>query len=659
MRWLVLSLAVAAGAVFGEAADDLGIARAALRDGLWEVARAHAVPRESAESRLIVLESLAGEGKWDDVRKQLEEWKDQAGDGFDYYRAVVRGDTDAAVAILRKGGSPSGCTEAALYEADVLAKNGKRAEAEVLWREVAQTTNVSARVLAVVACNLMDVSLLRRAYEEVKPPALLRQVGLRLGMAQLRDPKTAEAGEKLIRSVVKDAPDADGAREAYLAIAEGKVAAGRWKEADVVYREAIEIWPDVTKRASVQEGRGWTRLKLGDPVEALAAFRRAAELADDDEARALATLKEGDVLSEMGKEEQAMECYRKVLAKYPATLVAQKLQPVVRIRELEAKGRDLYRSYRFQEAMATFESVAAADPARRPRMDFFGVLCLYGQGREDEALARARTLAGDCPDQNVRRQAMLWLAKFLYNRREWKESGRLFAAAADAQEVPAQAAEALLWSARAALADGDNSLAIQQTTRFAETYPELPLRSQAFLVQGEALVELGRFDEAALIFERVSASETAPSADRAKAKMLRADALYAMGADNPQRYAAALEAYQAIRFGGDLSSSAQVVVSFKIARTLEKMKRLDEALDQYYAKVVLAYRENRLAGERMTEEARAAFSRAAFLLADEFESRGRNRQALSVLGLVVESDVPAAAEAARRVNRISNKGRIL
>ena len=82
-------------------------------------------------------------------------------------------------------------------------------------------------------------------------------------------------------------------------------------------------------------------------------------------------------------------------------------------------------------------------------------------------------------------------------------------------------------------------------------------------------------------------------------------------------------------------------------------------MDQYYAQVVLAYREARLAGGRFTDEARAAFSKAAFRLADEYEGRGQERPALGVLELVAESDVPAADEAARRIEKMKNKGRFL
>ena len=185
------------------------------------------------------------------------------------------------------------------------------------------------------------------------------------------------------------------------------------------------------------------------------------------------------------------------------------------------------------------------------------------------------------------------------------------------------------------------------------------MKPQALMVQGKALIELSRFDEAVLVFDRVLVAEDIRQDDRVRAKMLKADALYAMGSDNPSRYAAALEAYRDVRFGGDLSASERLLLSFRIARSLDKLKRTEEALDQYYAQVVLAYREGRLAGGHFTDEARAAFSKSAFRLADEYENRGQGHQALRVLELVAESDVPAADEAVRRIDRMRRKGRFL
>ena len=641
------------------ATNDLSVARQALRDGLWDVARTHAQKVGTDEAKLVILESLAGEGKWKDIARLLDGWKSVRGDGFDYYRAVTKGDHAAAVALLRKAGSPEGCEEADLFEAGELAKSGKRVEAERIWQAMVAKTNVSRRVFALASANLMDADLLRKAYDEVDSTSLRRMVGLRLGTVLLRDAKTAEEGEKLVRKIIKDSPDADGAREAMLAVADRLVTGGQWKQAFDAFHEAIEIWPDVAKIASVQEGRAWTLRKLGRQDEALAAFRRATELASTDEDRARSMVNEGDLLQEMGRDAESMTCYRAVLEKYPKTSVAGALKKIVDVRELEKKGRELYRQFKFAEAVGVFAEVAKADAMRKPMMDFFTALCLYGEGRDDEACSQARKIVAECADAGVRQKATIWLAKFLYNRREWSEAIRLFVAFADSKPVNEQAAEALLWAARAAFADNDFNRAIQLSTQVAERYPESKSKAGALLLQGEALIEQTRFDEAVLVFEKASTTETASSEDRARAQMLRADALFALGADNPARYATALEIYRAVSFGGKLGVDEKIVVSFKIARVLEKLKRTNEAIDLYYSQVVLAYRDARLSGLRLSEAARTAFSRAALRLADEYESRGKDRQATRILKLVVESDVPAADEAAKRIQRLSNKGKML
>jgi hypothetical protein len=51
--------------------------------------------------------------------------------------------------------------------------------------------------------------------------------------------------------------------------------------------------------------------------------------------------------------------------------------------------------------------------------------------------------------------------------------------------------------------------------------------------------------------------------------------------------------------------------------------------------------------------------RAAFALADEYENRGKDAQAVNILRLVAMSDVAAAEEARKRINRIEMKGRFL
>ena len=100
MSKVLMSLLLLAVTRIVTAADELSVAQEALRDGLWEIARSHAGAGDSSEARLVILESLAGEGKWDEIGRRLAVWKDVQGDGFDYYRAVVRGDHAKAMEIL-------------------------------------------------------------------------------------------------------------------------------------------------------------------------------------------------------------------------------------------------------------------------------------------------------------------------------------------------------------------------------------------------------------------------------------------------------------------------------------------------------------------------------------------------------------------------------
>ena len=105
---LLAATAMAASAASGadDATNNLWVARHALRDELWEIARSHAsAAGTNEESRLIILESYAREGRWKDVKEALSRWPDAGGDGVEYYRAVASGDHAAAAKILERGGS--------------------------------------------------------------------------------------------------------------------------------------------------------------------------------------------------------------------------------------------------------------------------------------------------------------------------------------------------------------------------------------------------------------------------------------------------------------------------------------------------------------------------------------------------------------------------
>ena len=657
-RFAVLSAALAALApVYG--ASELEIAREALRDGLWNLAREYALKDGGVDAQKVILESYAREGNWEGVSQALASMTNTVGIAFDYYRAAAAGDCAKALEILRKSGATKVDADSKMFEADMLLRLGDRVAAEKIWREVVAMTNAAERAFADAGARLGDVEALRLSYVKASRASVRRFAGLQLGVQLLKDVDSRQEGERLIRAIVKNAPDCEGAREAFLAVAQSNIADKRWSEALAVYHEAVEIWPDCAKMVQVQEGRGWACIELGRLEEAIDAFRLVEALANDDERKAAALLKQGDIYSKMGKGETAMARYRDALERFPATAVAEKLRKIVQVRELEAKGRELYKAFRFAEAKAVFSQVASEDPQKKTRMEFFEALCLYGQGLDDAALSKALAVSKANDDISVSADATLWSAKFLYNRCEWKQAERLFLAYSEMKKDSAAVPEAMMWAARSAFSANDYQRAIQIATKLAQSHPTSPQTVPALIVQGEALIELARFEEAVLVLDHAARSENAQAQERLRAWLLKADALFATGADNPARYAAALETYRAVHFAGTLSVSGRIAVSFKVAKALEKLKRTDEAIEQYYTQVVLAYREAHRKGERLDDDARAAFSRAAFRLADEYESRGRDYQALHVLELVATSDVPAAGEAEKRIGQISMKGGFL
>lgn len=687
------------------AGTELAIAKAALRDGLWSIARRHAEKVETDEAKLVIVESLAREGDWEGLIKRLVSWGNPAEDAFLYYRALAfcetggtqralhildeaqftvpdyvtmaarlkarmatdAGDPGRALKILRAAGIAEADVPTRMMTAELMVQTGDTRGAERIWRTVVTDTNSSVRAFTVAMVNLARreaaegrfadaTTSARAAYARSEGGELRRLAGLVLGEILVHEAKTLDEGAKLIRTLAKDAPDAPGARTAFVRLADAYLANDRNAEAAAVYAEAVETWPETAKDSAVAEGRGWALSRLGRCEEACAAFRRAEETATNEVDKAMALLKQGDVLAEAGRGDEAMKRYRQVIERYPKSAVSERLRALVAVRELEDRGRQAYRDYRFDDARRMFGEVAAADPARRTRMDYFEVLCLYGLGLDDEAWEKARTICETGKDAVIRAEATLWLAKFDYNRSQWADALRRFTSYADMVPKGAEAPSALVWAARAAFAANDFHQAILIATRLAERYPNVAACAGAYLVQGEALIELARFDEAVLVLERVALVPGAGAEERLRAAVTKADALFAMGADNPVRYQAALEGYRAVCAGADITPSVRLSLAFKIGRTLEKLKRMEEAIDQYYTQVVMAYREARLSGVSFDDEARAAFSRAAFRLADEYESRGKNAQAAHVLELVKTGGVPAAKEAERRMARLQQKG---
>lgn len=677
---------------------------------------------------------------------------------------VSAGDGKGAREVLAKEGAleakGSAGDAARLLAADVAAKSGDAKGARSLRARIvadgekAEETPFVQASLALAEEDWLAgstnaaLALASNAVARASRPELKALAGFDLGFRELAVPDLRTNGIARIRALVRENPDAPGAEEALMRLADALLAGGEAEESLQTYDNFLRIYPVAqTRKVHVLEGRGLAFMALKRATEAVGAFARAAQMATNAEDRARCQFRQGDALvasgrfaeaadvygevtgtnvqafaqfqradalSRANRSKEAIDCFQAILdgggeyavdagqrlaAEMAATgrtlkaidvynrllgektgsdaallaegaLAAAKARPLPaltpeqRTKTLESRGRANYRVYRFEDAERDFTAVAQIDPARAGEMRFFCSLCRYGAGRDDEAYASARKLLDETADSPLRADLLFWLGKFDFDQRNYDAAFAAFEACSTNTHVTtARQLDALVRAARCMLAqqsDASRLKAIEILSRVvahpaaattAQSTAETPAVAEALLLQGETLVDLARFDEAALVLERVS---RLPVSDdmRRRAAALRADCLFARGADNSAFYQKAVDAYRTVLQDADMPPSMRLVISFKLARTLEKMHNYREARDQYYTNVVLAYVNGVHRRVLFDGNARALFARAAFILADFHEQAGESVQAEKILRYVVEAKVSSSDDARQRIARI-------
>ena len=546
------------------------------------------------------------------------------------------------------------------------------------------------------------------------------RAGYVLGFSEMEESATYTSGVVRVRTLLRANPDDRMSELAARSFADRLLKAGDAAGAEDEYRRYFEAFPSAAMNADVLERRGHALYMLERHSEAAGLFARAEQLVEnqDDKSRlsylqANAYLSEekfvdaaasfersasyggkdrgrslysqADALERAGDIVRASEIYEGLaqtgdlwgqkanlrlvsivarngrlgesIDRYTKILESPGALPAEDVTEAYlGRGRACYRDYRFKEASADFEIVASRNPRLADGMRFLMALCLYGAGRDVEAKNAATELMNSTKDEELRADLMLWCAKYEFNHGEYREAQLHFTEYASLRKGEASTADALLWAARCASAQMEYTKAIEFATLAANSASsDKSLFIESLLVQGEALMELGRYAEAAQLFDRVSnLAGEGPLAQ--KSSMLKADALYAMGAGDTGRYEESIAAYRTLLDVGGLSPDRRIETAFKIGRALEKLRHTKEAMDQYYRNVVLAYSEEVSKGVLFGTPARTFFSRAAFSLADYHAAAGDVSTVRKMLGRIIEADVPAAKEAKRRLDEISAKG---
>jgi TolA-binding protein len=420
---------------------------------------------------------------------------------------------------------------------------------------------------------------------------------------------------------------------------------GQLKAATECYRRILTEFPDSegVPDALYQLGQALTRMKDGGG--ALAAWGRLSDGFPSHPLAEGALLQASDLRSSMGQYGLAIEGYNRLMrtytngAAYPAALYG--------------RGEAHYKQVDFRQALADFEEMVARF-APHPMAEQAFVkkgLCHYWLGEDDRAVALHREFTSRYTNSPLMPGVQFWLAKYEFNRGDFAAAESAFLSVASSYPTNALSDSALLWAGLSASKRKEYGHAVEILTRMTKEYPDSPKIPEARFAQADALFEQHQYALAILIYDEIVARQ--PKGELAARAMGRkGDCQFMLGSEDRSRYAESIQSYKAVAAHEAAMPELVLQAEYKIGRSLEQLERIEEAREQYYVRVVVRYFQEREKGVWPTEDAKKWLTRAALRTADILESANEWRQAVKVLGRIVEAGVPEAEAATERIQKI-------
>ena len=527
------------------------------------------------------------------------------------------------------------------------------------------------------------LKLLEACRAEVPNERLAMELQLEKAKLLLREKRHAEAAEAY-QVYLEVADDPKGLASAYLGRGLALWEMGRYAESAAAFDKAEKGPCPPSDRANALFKAGDAYYRIGKFPEAVERYGRFAKEFPVDENRPKALYQMGLALAESGNSAEAMKIFERVERRYPGTPIAEKaavryadmLQAAAdwegalkKYREigstyakdaaalgLHQSGLMLYRLGRYEEALAAFDRVLAKYPKVRyaAQAVYMRGFCLYLLGRTEEAEKTCLSYVEKYPRSEWTPEVLFWLAEQYYNQGRYKDAKKLFLRIPSEFEESSLAPRALYRAGRAAAADSDFSEAVALYGRVAKTYPDTSIMPQVRFAQGDALSQLGDFSRAILAFEEIIKNHPESSlVDAAWGR--KGDCQFALAANDSARYAEAINSYGMPLGHPTAALPLKWQAEYKLGRCLEKTGKPEKAF-AHYANVVYSFLES---SEPRTTDAVTWFTRAAFGAAAIKEEAKDWTAAARLYARVVESGVPAKAEALRRMERIKKDNWLL
>jgi TolA-binding protein len=536
-----------------------------------------------------------------------------------------------------------------------LLKQNKIAEgAELLRPVIAQMTDepVSRELQLELAAGYLDLKQFEKAAQEFqyyletfKDPEgrLAAFKGRGLAMWELQRYAEAATMFEKAAALVTDPAQCE---PLLIKAADAMFANAQYKLAEAAYETILASYPASVMNAQVLYQLGECLARQLLRREAEGRFRELVRKSPSHPLSERALMRIAEMKEEQGPAfvREALAAYMEVMSVYPkGTLFAE---------ALHRHGLTAYQMGDIDVALSDFSRVVKEFPGSRvaPQAYFMRGWALYMRGQEEESLAVCKAFVERYPDSEWTPGVIFWIGEYAFNHGRYADAEIQFIKLADKSPQDPLAGQSLIWAGRAAMMQKEYLRAVESLSRMTRTYPASPQMAEARFLQADALSELGEFSRAILVFdELIEKFPNSPLVSAAWGR--RGDCHFTLGATDSKRYTEAITAYRAVSRSPGSTSDLELQADYKIGRCYDKMGRLPDAFEQYYTRVVCRY----LADKQKDSAAAVWFTKAAFAAADILELEKNWKRAIKVLERVEGAQIPASADARKRIEQIRSE----
>ena len=549
----------------------------------------------------------------------------------------------------------------------------------------------SNRRLSLTLCNVLmntarvDAAIpLIKAYVSENPDdASSATLQLKLGNSLVNGERYAEA-VPIFQQYLETFSNAGGHAEAREGHGWALMGNSRFSEAAVAFEKAYDLYNAVEQKATCLYKMADARFMNGQFQQSIDIYRRFSDEFPESTRVGQAQLKIGLCLETLDQQAEAESIYEAVAKAYTKSAVAE--EALFRIGELKqsneqaksaeqafsrcmdrypdgayfaralyGRGMALYQQWS-PKAVEDFKLLVDAYPASSvvEHAFFMQALCLYRIGRDDQALELCNAFLKRYAESEWAPSVRFWIGQLAYNTERYDDAGSEFMTFVEKFPEHVLAHRALYRAGMASAKRKEYVRAIELFGQLAKTYPASSLLAEARFHQADAMCQLGKFAGAILVFDEVinqyPSSELIPLAWGRKG-----DCQFTLGSDDPVRYEEAIRSYRVVAHSPSVRPDHIWQADYKLGRCLEKLGRTEEAMNHYYANVMVPFLTSKSQGDSVSESAKVWFTRAAMGAVDIVNAKEDWRQLIRLLERIVEADVAVSLEAQSRIKTLKSE----